>query len=498
MVASVRGTRGFVVAAVMASLFMVAIEATIVSTAMPLIVADLGGMHLYSWAFSGFLLAQTAATVVFGKLSDLYGRKPIVLAGITIFIVGLLLGGLAWSMPSLIAFRVVQGIGAGAVQPVAMTVVADLFPARERGKVQGYLASVWALAGVAGPLAGAAIIARLSWPWIFWITIPVGLAAAALYVVWLRDDVAHQAPSIDYGGAALFTISIGAFMFALSGIGTEHGRAVAIAVAVCVVASWIFVWHERRVPDPVVSFELWRRRALATANGVSMLGTMTVMGLTAFLPMYVQTVMQRTPLVAGFALTMMMVGWPLGATVCAKVFPRWGLRNLLVGGAALQPLGALCFVALTPESSPVLAGVGSAVMGFGMGLLIVCSFVLIQEASAAHERGSATASNLFSRNLGSALGATVFGVVVNFGLAGAPGGGGVTAEDLQRLLDGGGRGLAGNAGLLATLHVSLHTMFLAMFAVSIVTVIVALFVPDQWFRRPQRGVRSLSGTGASR
>src|SRR6187402_2697145 len=129
-------TRGFVVAAVMASLFMVAIEDTIVSTVMPLIVADLGGMHLYSWAFAGFLLAQTAATVVFGKLSDLYGRKPIMLAGIAIFIVGLLFGGLAWSMPSLIAFRVLQGAGAGAVQPVALTVVADLFPARERGKVQ--------------------------------------------------------------------------------------------------------------------------------------------------------------------------------------------------------------------------------------------------------------------------------------------------------------------------------------------------------------------------
>jgi MFS family permease len=191
---------------------------------MPLIVADLGGMHLYSWAFAGFLLAQTAATVVFGKLSDLYGRKPILLAGIGIFVAGLLLGGFAWSMPSLIAFRVLQGIGAGAVQPVAMTVVADLYPARERGKVQGYLASVWALSGVAGPVAGAAIIARLSWPWVFWITIPVGLAAAALYVVWLRADVAHRTPSIDYGGAALFTLAIGAFMFALGGIGPSQGR----------------------------------------------------------------------------------------------------------------------------------------------------------------------------------------------------------------------------------------------------------------------------------
>lgn len=486
MVAKIHGTRAWVVAAVMASLFMVAIEATIVSTAMPMIVADLGGMDLYAWAFGAFLLAQTAATVVFGKLSDLYGRKPVLLAGIAIFLLGLLLGGFAWSMPSLIAFRVIQGLGAGAVQPVAMTVVADLFPPRERGKVQGYLASVWALAGVAGPVAGAAIIARLSWPWVFWITIPVGLAAATLYIVFLRDDVASRTTSIDYGGAVLFTLTIGALMFALSGIGTGHAVTVWIAAATFVLAGCAFAWQERRAVDPVVSFELWRRRAIASANGVSLLGTMNVMGLTAFLPMYVQTVMQRPPLTAGFALTMMMVGWPLGATIAAKVFARLGLRNVLLTGAVLQPVGALCFVALAPQSSPVLAGLGSAVMGFGMGLLIVCSFVLIQEASASHERGAATASNLFARNLGSALGATVFGLVVNLGLAGSALGGRVTAEDLQRLLDARGATLSANVPLLATLHGALHTMFIAMLACSLVTVVVAWQVPDTWFRRTRR------------
>src|SRR5215813_11159538 len=162
-------SRPLVIASVMASMVMIAIEATIVSTAMPQIAAQLGGLRLYSWVFSSFLLSQTAMTVVFGKLADTFGRRPVMLVGIAIFLVGSVLAGFAWSMPSLIAFRLVQGVGAGAVQPVALTIVADLYPARERGKVQGYLASVWAISAVLGPVVGVLIIRDLSWAWIFWI-----------------------------------------------------------------------------------------------------------------------------------------------------------------------------------------------------------------------------------------------------------------------------------------------------------------------------------------
>src|SRR4051812_7909647 len=179
-----RASRPLVIAAVMASMFMVAIEATIVSTAMPQIVAQLGGLDLYSWIFSSFLLTQTAMTVVFGKLADLYGRKPVMLAGIGVFLVGSALAGMAWSMPSMIVFRLIQGVGAGAMQPIAMTIVADLYPARERGKVQGYLASVWAISAVIGPMAGGLIIHNMSWAWVFWINIPIGVAAAALFMLY--------------------------------------------------------------------------------------------------------------------------------------------------------------------------------------------------------------------------------------------------------------------------------------------------------------------------
>ena len=213
-------SRPLVIASIMASMFMVAIEATIVATAMPEIAAQLGGLDIYSWVFSSFLLTQTAMTVVFGKLADLYGRKPVMLVGIAIFIVSSVLAGFAWSMPSMIAFRLLQGVGAGAMQPIAMTIVADLYPGRERGKVQGYLASVWAFSAVVGPLAGSLIVHNLSWAWIFWINVPVGIAAAAGFMLFLHESVETKVRSIDVMGAVLFTITVAALMFAL----TEGGR----------------------------------------------------------------------------------------------------------------------------------------------------------------------------------------------------------------------------------------------------------------------------------
>src|ERR1700710_781903 len=213
--------RPLVLASVIAALFMIAIEATIVSTAMPQIAGALGDLHLYSWVFSSFLLTQTAMTVVFGKLADLYGRKPIVLAGIAIFLSGSVLAGFAWSMPAMIAFRLIQGIGAGAIQPVTLTIVADLYPARERGKVQGYLASVWAISAVVGPMVGGLIIRDFSWSWIFWMNVPIGLASAAGFIAFLKESERHSRPSIDFAGAALFMVSIAALMMSLTYAGND-------------------------------------------------------------------------------------------------------------------------------------------------------------------------------------------------------------------------------------------------------------------------------------
>ncbi|WP_296650043.1 MDR family MFS transporter [Paraburkholderia sp.] len=470
-------SRPLVVASVMAASAMVAIEATIVSTAMPQIVTQLGGLRLYSWVFSSFLLAQTAMTVVFGKLADLYGRKPVVLAGIAIFLLGSVLAGYAGSMTAMIVFRLIQGIGAGAIQPITVTIVGDLFPVHERGKVQGWIASVWAISAVLGPIAGGFIIHAFSWSWIFWMNVPIGIVSAAGFIAFLHEHERHTRPSIDLAGAALFTVAIGALMMALTDAGAADNSRAVFEFALFLVCGALFVWQERRAAEPMISFALWTHRPIAAANAATLFCGMVLMGLTTFLPMYVQGVLERSPVVAGLALTMMMVGWPAGATLAARTFHRVGLRRVLVGGSFFMPLGAIAFVLLNPHSSPVVAAVGSLVMGLGMGTSSVCSLVLIQEIVSPSERGSATASNLFSRNLGSTLGATLFGAVLNFGLRHTPylpAGG---ADALRHVLDAPGGHVAGDLSIRLALHQSLHLTFLALMAIALAVVVSLLFVP---------------------
>jgi len=469
--------RPLVIASVMASMAMVAIEATIVSTVMPQIASELGGLHLYSWVFASFLLAQTAMTVVFGKLSDLYGRKRVMFAGIAIFLLGSLLAGFSWSMPAMVCFRLIQGVGAGAIQPVSLTIVGDLYPARERGKVQGWLASVWAVSAVLGPMIGALIVQKLSWAWIFWVNVPIGLAAALGFWAFLHEAPTTRRASIDIAGAVLFTVGIAALMISLTefGIG-DTGYALGWA-AVFAVALVLFVLQERRAADPMVSFRLWGARITATVNGAALLSGMVLIGITTFLPMYVQVVLERSSVTAGLTLTMVMLGWPIGATVTSRVFHRVGLWRMVVWGSALIPVGAASFVLLGAGSTPLLPAGGSFVIGLGMGMLSLSSLILIQDSVELAQRGSATASNVFSRNLGSALGAAFFGAVFNFGLTRSDGSLAFTDDQLRLLLQGASSSTTGDAALRLALGGSLHLTFVMMLVVGLSVLALAFWLP---------------------
>ncbi len=465
----------------MAAMFMIAIEATIVSTAMPQIAAALGDLHLYSWVFSSFLLAQTATTIVFGKLSDIYGRRPVLLVGIAIFLAGSVLCGLATSMPMLIAFRLLQGLGAGAIQPMVLTIVGDLYPGHERGRIQGYLSSVWGISSVLGPLAGGLIVQHFDWAWVFWVNVPVGLLAAVLFLRFLRENVVRTPHKVDVLGAVLFAVAVASLLLALTEFGTSGPLAMAGAIT-CLVCGVLFILQERRAADPMLAVALWTRRPIATANAATLFAGMGLIGLTAFLPMYVQGVLNRSALVAGFTLTAMSFGWPVGAMVAARdLFQRFGLRGTLLLGGALQPIGAAAMLFLSPGGSPWLAGAGSLVMGVGMGLLSTASLVLIQGSVGWESRGAATASNVFSRNLGSTFGATVLGGVLNASLLRE--GTSVSFADIRRLLDKPGQAIADVAVQSALGH-SLHVTFWAMFLIAGLALAASASVPSVAIRQP--------------
>lgn len=244
--------RPLVLACLMSAMFMVAIEATVVATAMPQIVGKLGGFAYYSWVFSAFLLAQAATTVMFGKLADLYGRKPVMVAGLVVFLLGSILAGFSWSMTSLIAFRLVQGLGAGAIQPVSMTIIGDIYTLEERVKVQGYMGSVWGVSAIVGPLAGALIVQNLPWAWVFWINAPMGVAAIVGLLLVLHENVEHKARRVDYLGAGLFTVAVTALLLAIM---PPAGESVlthpALFGAIFLVVAPLFLWREHTAPDPM-------------------------------------------------------------------------------------------------------------------------------------------------------------------------------------------------------------------------------------------------------
>jgi MFS family permease len=478
--------RALVIAAVMAAMAMISLELTIVSIAMPQIVAQLGGLRLYSWVFSSYSLTQMAMTVVFGKLADVYGRKRIMLTGITLFSFGSLLAGFSWSMPAMIAFRLIQGAGAGAIMPIALTVVADHYPGAERGKIQGYIALIWAISALVGPMAGALILSLLSWAWLFWIIVPFGIAAAISFMVFLEDDHGHDVPSIDFIGAALFTTACTCLMIAATDASSMSAARVSLWVGGCVVCALLFVFQERRALVPIIALDLWRQRPIAAVNGTALVTGVGLMGLTTFVPMYVRGVLQQTPVIAGLALTTVMLGWPLGATFAARSFTKVGLRRMLIIGAALLPVGSGILALLTQKSSWLTTALGSATMGVGMGLVNVSSMLIIQGLVERTQRASVTASNLFSRNLGSTLGVTLLGAVFNFGIA-RHAGALVTSAQLRHLLDAPRDFTFNDVATRVALQSALHLTFCGLFVICLFSALSASLVPP--LHIDPRGIR---------
>ncbi len=422
-----RSERGPVLIGIMLSTALVAIDATVIATAVPSVVAELGGFSEFPWLFSVYLLAQAVTVPVYGKLADVFGRKPVMLVGIGLFLVGSILCGIAWSMGALIAFRAVQGLGAGAVQPMSMTIVGDLYSLEERAKVQGYIASVWGISSVVGPTLGGVFSEYVSWRWIFWVNIPLCLIAAATIGLRFTERLERRRPRIDYAGAGVLTVALTLLILGVLEGGqawawsSPQSIAVLAAGAVLLV---LFVLIERRAADPVVPLRLLRNRLLVATNLVAACVGAVLMGLTSYVPTFVQVVLGTGPLVAGFALAALTLGWPISASQSGRVYLRLGFRATALIGAIVVAIGSALLLLLDESSSVPQVGAASFVIGLGMGFAAAPTLIAAQSAVRWQQRGVVTGTNMFFRSAGSAVGVAVFGAIVNatLGRSGVEGG----------------------------------------------------------------------------
>ena len=462
-----RSERGPILLAVMLSVGLVAIDSTILATAVPAIVDDLGGFAQFPWLFSVYLLAQAVSVPIFAKFSDLFGRKPVMLAGVGLFVLGSILCGIAWSMPALIAFRAVQGLGAGAVMPTSMTIIGDIYSIAERAKVQGYVASVWAIAAVVGPTLGGVFVEVLDWRYIFFVNVPLGLVAAWVLARRFAEQVERERHSIDYGGAILLTVGTSLLILGLleGGVLWPWASAPSIAVLGIGVAGLVgFGLVERRAAEPIIPPWVLRSRLLNTTNVASLAVGVMLIGLTSYIPLYVQGVLGENALVAGFALAALTLGWPLAASNAGRIYLRIGFRRTALIGSAIILVGAVLLVVLGAESSVWQVAATCFVVGLGMGLVAAPTMIAGQSSVEWEVRGVVTGTNMFARSMGSALGIAVFGAIANASLAAA----------------GGGKVSTTASGVPAgALYPAMHEVFIGSAAVALVLLVAVALMPER-------------------
>jgi EmrB/QacA subfamily drug resistance transporter len=475
--AEARANRRLVMAAVMLAIFMVATDSYIVATAMPTIVADLGGFPLFSWAFAAYLLAQAVTIPIYGRLADLYGRKRVFFAGTSIFLFGSLLCGCAWGMVPLVLFRALQGIGAGAIQPIATTIIGDSYAPVERAQMQGYVSGVYGVAAILGPTLGAFAVEHVSWSLVFWVNLPIGAVTFIMFGLYLHEHREPRPHRIDYLGSILLMLGVGAPMLALVLIGKADGMSLAVLAVGGAVAFAVLVTHERHAAEPMLPFKLWCNRVVAVGCLAGFFNGVLMMGISGFLPTYVQGAMGRDATAAGVALAASSVSWAFASMAAGRLMIRTSYRlSATVGGLALAA-GSVMLILLTPSSGLLWAGTGAFMLGIGMGFCNTAFIVSIQASVGWSERAMATSSTMFMRIIGNSVGAAVFGAILNFGIfSQLPEAG----DAVNLLMSPAARQSLGAVELAQLTHAvgdALHVVYLIAGLVAVVSLILALLLP---------------------
>lgn len=477
------GHRHWILIACMLAMFMAAIEVTIVATAMPTIIADLGGFSQFGWVFSIYLLTQAVSVPLYGRLADKVGRKTMFFTGTSLFLIGSVLCGFAHSMTWLILFRAFQGLGAGAIMPISSTIVADIYSPRERASVQGWLSSVWGVAAIVGPLTGAWLVQHFSWSVIFWVNLPIGLISMLMLARWLP---AHQqeekSASLNLAGSGWLMLCVSALLVTL--LQAELLGYWLIPFLLCsLLAGWQLKRHEQRAAAPLFPLVIWRSRLIIAGNAGNLIIGAAMMGISAFLPTWIQGIRGGTPLQAGSALAMMSIGWPLASTLSGRLMLLTSYRFTAQLGALLLVSGSALLLLLQPASSLYQAGFTAFLIGTGMGMTSTTFLVSVQNEADYQIRGICTASVMFSRMIGSAVGTAIMGAVLNLNLQWRlP----QVADPVQQIMSEPSRQqLAPQAlqQMVQAIAASLHWVFVVALVIALFALGVAWMMPRQ---RPEQ------------
>jgi EmrB/QacA subfamily drug resistance transporter len=463
---------------VLLGMLLAALNQTIVATALPRITEDLGGLNHYSWVFTAYMLAATVSGPIYGRLSDAYGRRPFFVAGVLFFMAGSLVGGTADSMTQVIAARAIQGLGAGALIPLAIAVIGDLVPPSDRGRWQGMTGAVFGIASVLGPLSGGWIADNADWRWVFFVSLPVGLVALAVAGTTLRiPPHPDRATGIDYWGAVLLAAGLSCVLLGTVRLGESGADPLEIVILFAAGAALLAVlgWHERRTPNPVVPLSLFRIRTFSAAAGASFAVGIGMFGAIMFVPLFVQGVLGESATNAGLVLTPLMLALVVASVGSGQLISRTGhYRWAIVAGPLVMALGFALLSSLDAGSSHGHATLAMLVLGLGLGLLIQNLLLVIQNTVPSRELGAATAAGQFFRTTGGTIGVTVMGAVMTAGLpAGAAAGSTLAGAT------------AGGAGP-QQLADAIHPVFVLGLPVMAVALALVLLIPELPLRRTVR------------
>ncbi|HZO38220.1 MAG TPA: MDR family MFS transporter [Methylomirabilota bacterium] len=402
---------------IMLSIFLAAIESTVVATAMPTVVTSLGGIRIYSWVFSGFLLTQTVTMPLWGRFSDLYGRRPIYLVGLATFLAGSALSGASQNMVQLILFRMVQGLGAGALMTLGYTIIGELYGLERRARMQGYISSVWGLASLMGPWAGGVLTDHVSWRWVFYINLPFGAVAMALIAAALTGAAKPaRRPVVDGVGVGLFAAGVSALLLGIVEAGRVGSWSRPDVVGLLVLGVLVlvaFVVVEQRAVEPIVPLRLFKNRMVLAAVVTRFLAGMAMFGALSFVPLFLQSVTGASATGAGLVLTPFVLGWVVMSVLSARLVLRVGYRTVVVAGMASLTVAFLLFGRWSVTLTSGSAMFDVLLAGIGMGMVVVPMLIAVQSVVARSDLGAATSLTQFFMSIGGALGLSLMGAVMS-------------------------------------------------------------------------------------